>query len=239
MDRKVQLGSTAAPAQYSITIEEGGPLVVKGKPALVQQIIETDKHGTSVNYQEGKKLDSVDSMRLCRCGHTENAPFCDGHHQRVPVDLDETASFEPALSRAEMIPGPDLVLADTENLCAFARFCDANERVWNEVSAGTTESNELVVEISHHCPGGRLLAISRETGLPVEEVLEPQLNLVEDPKTGSSGPIMVIGGIPVISSDGNTYEVRNRQALCRCGQSQNKPFCDGTHASVRYQDHLR
>ncbi|WP_083915635.1 CDGSH iron-sulfur domain-containing protein [Thiofilum flexile] len=31
-------------------------------------------------------------------------------------------------------------------------------------------------------------------------------------------------------------DLSNRQALCRCGQSNNKPFCDGTHVAVKYQD---
>ena len=37
--------------------------------------------------------------------------------------------------------------------------------------------------------------------------------------------------IPVIAADGKAYEVRNRMTLCRCGQSNNKPFCDGSHAA--------
>lgn len=45
------------------------------------------------------------------------------------------------------------------------------------------------------------------------------------------GPIWVRGGIRVESADGNNYEIRNRVALCRCGKSSNKPFCNGAHAS--------
>jgi CDGSH-type Zn-finger protein len=48
----------------------------------------------------------------------------------------------------------------------------------------------------------------------------------------------VRGGIPVVGADGVTYEVRNRQALCRCGASSNKPFCDGSHASIGFKDRL-
>ena len=47
---------------------------------------------------------------------------------------------------------------------------------------------------------------------------------------------MVRGGVRVESADGQSYEIRNRQALCRCGKSSNKPFCNGAHASVKYQD---
>ncbi|MEO7038615.1 MAG: CDGSH iron-sulfur domain-containing protein, partial [Candidatus Elarobacter sp.] len=46
------------------------------------------------------------------------------------------------------------------------------------------------------------------------------------------------GGILVESQDGTPYEVRNRQTLCRCGQSQNQPFCDGKHAEIAFNDGL-
>ncbi|WP_420835420.1 CDGSH iron-sulfur domain-containing protein [Aquitalea pelogenes] len=34
------------------------------------------------------------------------------------------------------------------------------------------------------------------------------------------------------------YPVRERMTLCRCGASANKPFCDGSHASIKWQDGL-
>ena len=40
----------------------------------------------------------------------------------------------------------------------------------------------------------------------------------------------------VVGADGKAYEVRNRMTLCRCGESSNKPFCDGTHASMKFSD---
>jgi CDGSH-type Zn-finger protein len=40
----------------------------------------------------------------------------------------------------------------------------------------------------------------------------------------------------VIGAGGFEYERRNRQTLCRCGQSENKPFCNGAHAAVKFQD---
>jgi CDGSH-type Zn-finger protein len=38
----------------------------------------------------------------------------------------------------------------------------------------------------------------------------------------------------VVGADGVKYERRNRVTLCRCGASQNKPFCDGTHAAIGF-----
>ena len=45
-----------------------------------------------------------------------------------------------------------------------------------------------------------------------------------------------ISYVQVIGADGFEYERRNRQTLCRCGQSENKPFCNGAHAAVKFQD---
>jgi CDGSH-type Zn-finger protein len=59
---------------------------------------------------------------------------------------------------------------------------------------------------------------------------------VEDPAEGVSGPLWLRGGIPVFAADGFAYEVRNRVTLCRCGASKNKPFCDGSHAAIKFTD---
>ena len=85
-----------------------------------------------------------------------------------------------------------------------------------------------------NCPAGRLVAVDKVTGKPMEKVLPVSIGLVEDPEEQCSGPLWLRGGINVTSADGFVYEVRNRVTLCRCGQSSNKPFCDGTHASVKF-----
>jgi CDGSH-type Zn-finger protein len=48
----------------------------------------------------------------------------------------------------------------------------------------------------------------------------------------------VRGSITVEAEDGARYEKRNRVTLCRCGASSNKPFCDGSHASIKFDDGL-
>jgi hypothetical protein len=87
-----------------------------------------------------------------------------------------------------------------------------------------------------HCPSGRLVARDRATGRALEPHFEPSIGLVQDTAKGVSGPIWVRGGIPVVGADGHAYEVRNRLTLCRCGASSNKPFCDGTHAAIHFND---
>ena len=43
------------------------------------------------------------------------------------------------------------------------------------------------------------------------------------------GPYRVEGGVPLEGPDGQAYELKPAYSLCRCGQSSNKPYCDGTH----------
>ncbi|MGH2755183.1 MAG: CDGSH iron-sulfur domain-containing protein [Actinomycetota bacterium] len=51
-----------------------------------------------------------------------------------------------------------------------------------------------------------------------------------------NGPLLVRGPFELTDQDGNTIEVTRRTvALCRCGRSQAKPFCDGTHKSTRFK----
>lgn len=49
-----------------------------------------------------------------------------------------------------------------------------------------------------------------------------------------NGPILCAGPVAVQSADGETTFTATRAALCRCGQSTNKPFCDGTHGKVGF-----
>jgi len=129
-----------------------------------------------------------------------------------------------------------MLLADAQGLCAFARFCDPNGQVWNQVErADNNEARAMFVRQVNDCPAGRLTAWERRTRHPVEAALPISIGLVEDPQQHCSGPIWLRGGIPVIAADGFDYEVRNRVTLCRCGRSDNKPFCDGTHAAINFK----
>jgi CDGSH-type Zn-finger protein len=52
-----------------------------------------------------------------------------------------------------------------------------------------------------------------------------------------NGPLLVEGPVTVIDAEGNQFEIpagKPAVALCRCGQSQRKPFCDGTHKACNF-----
>ena len=50
-----------------------------------------------------------------------------------------------------------------------------------------------------------------------------------------NGPFIVNGTVELKDADGNAYPAKQRMALCRCGASTTKPFCDGTHSKIGFQ----
>jgi CDGSH-type Zn-finger protein len=54
-------------------------------------------------------------------------------------------------------------------------------------------------------------------------------------ETIRNGPYIVTGEVELIDADGNKFPVEKRMALCRCGASTEKPFCDGTHSKIGFQ----
>ena len=55
-------------------------------------------------------------------------------------------------------------------------------------------------------------------------------------QTRPNGPYLVQGPIHLVDADGKEFTVSgDRVALCRCGGSTNKPFCDGTHSKIGFQ----
>jgi CDGSH-type Zn-finger protein len=228
--------SKAVPVTAKVEVTKDGPYLVSGGLPLQGEVIGTNREGDSVKWEAGAKFPDKASYALCRCGHSASKPFCDGSHAKVGFDGTETASREPYEKQATLMEGPAMSLTDAEALCAFARFCDPKGRVWNLVNrTDDPASRETFVQEACDCPSGRLVAWDNATGKPIEPKFEPSVGLIEDPEKNCSGPIWLKGGVQVVAADGFKYEVRNRVTLCRCGASQNKPFCDGQHAAVGFQ----
>ncbi|MGA1263480.1 MAG: CDGSH iron-sulfur domain-containing protein [Prochlorothrix sp.] len=49
------------------------------------------------------------------------------------------------------------------------------------------------------------------------------------------GPVIVKGDFTVLDGAGNAYPQKTQVAICRCGASANKPFCDGAHGQAGFQ----
>jgi len=223
--------------EKKITIVKNGPCLVSGDIPLTVEIITNSKEGYSWDWKKGKTFKTESRYALCRCGASSNKPFCDGSHTRIKFDGKETASKIPYDKQAERLDGPTMVLSDQENLCAFARFCDPEGKIWSLIeNTDDPKIRELVIREAMHCPSGRLTLHDKKTGKEIEDKIPYSIGIIEDPPLKCSGPLWVRGGITIESHDGTRYETRNRVTLCRCGVSSNKPFCDGSHASIKFND---
>lgn len=219
-----------------ITVTENGPYLVEGGVPLIRAEIEVNDQGEAVAWRETGRIEAGESYALCRCGHSAGKPFCDYTHVTVAFDGTETAGHRSFAEMSVDIAGTGLALHDARTLCAEARFCDRAGGLWNLVNrCEDPATRALAIEEAQLCPSGRYVACG-PGGVPLEPELEPSIVLVEDPQLGVSGPVFVRGGIEIVDADGEPYEVRNRVTLCRCGESKNKPFCDGSHIAAEFRE---
>jgi CDGSH-type Zn-finger protein len=223
--------------KYRVKVSKNGPYIVTGGLPLLKQIIEINDNNESIGWTEGQKYPDGEQYALCRCGHSKNHPYCDGTHAKIKFEGKETASRDSYFERARKIEGPELILCDVQDLCAYARFCDVDDRVWKLVGeSDDPEKNKLCISEAINCPSGRLVIIDKRMGKKIEPKFVPSIGLIEDTAEKTSGPIWVKGAIQIESADGYEYEIREKQTLCRCGQSENKPFCNGAHSSCKFSD---
>lgn len=218
-----------------ITIVKDGPYIVTGGVPIKEVFIVP--HGHHMEMEPGRELPQADEYHLCRCGKSQNKPFCDGSHQKSHFHAKDTASTKPYNERVEDITeGTKIKLLD-DGRCAFARFCHTEKGdIWSLVQQDDDENlKELAIKTANKCPAGRLVMVDKEGNVLEENQIE-EIIILQDPAENASAAIYVKGNIPIVSADNEEYEKRNRVTLCRCGKSRNKPFCDATHVSIEFND---
>ncbi|NYB51638.1 MAG: CDGSH iron-sulfur domain-containing protein [Methanobacteriaceae archaeon] len=216
--------------RMKIKIVKNGPYIVSGAVPLYEKIIVTDEAGHTKDLVDEKKFEVRDTYTLCRCGESNDKPYCDGTHNNIDFDGTESASRKPYIEKAEIFEGPELRLTDAHEFCDHSRFCLRSGGIRNLIKkSDEKEAKQTAIEEAMICPSGRLVLWDKKTGKPFEKEFEPSIVLIHDEQKRCQGPIWVRGGIPIESADGTLYETRNRVTLCRCGKSENKPYCDGSH----------
>ncbi len=110
-------------------------------------------------------------------------------------------------------------------LMALPRVFDSTARPWVEIDAADPDE---IAEVVQQCPTGALGFRRLDSG-PQEAL--PSITQV-DPRR--NGPLFVRGALRRQQADGTVRDTV-RAALCRCGGSANKPFCDGTHRVNGFQ----
>ena len=237
---KIETGSSPAEERFSITVTETGPYLVYGRPPLAEQFIMPDESNDSWYFQEGRRFSTeAEPTALCRCGASHRKPYCDGAHTKARWDPELTAEQDSLLDDVEVTEGGSVSMTDNEKYCVFARFCHPHGDAWSLTERSADPgARTLAIREASMCPSGRLMAWDNKSMKPYEFKFEPSLGLIEDITIGASGGLWIRGGIPLKRENGRTYEIRNRVVACRCGQSANKPYCDGTHAAIKWRDNL-
>lgn len=215
-----------------IAISKHGPYLVSGDYTLME---ETIVQKVTLVREKTHDYQVKGTVALCRCGHSQTKPFCDGTHEKIHFQGQTTASKAPYVERSQVEEGDALSLLD-DNRCAFARFCHRQHgEVWSLTEASSNpQFAKEAIEGATACPSGRLTALVNNQ--LVEDVYPPEISVVQDPLEGCSAGLFIRGDSELIDEENHAYEKRNRMSLCRCGKSRNKPFCDATHVSIGFAD---
>jgi CDGSH-type Zn-finger protein len=214
--------------EVSIFVSQNGPYLVSGNLPLEEEIMICDNDGSPINWRKGKQIKSGKNYALCRCGHSKNKPFCTGEHRKINFDGTETADFGSFSKNANKTVGKKIVLLDNGSFCNHSGFCTRGAGVWDStIFASDKNSVKNTVKQICDCPTGRLVAVDKGTKKQLEPKFKKSVGLIIEPE--GDGALWVKGRVEIKSSKKKNYEKRNRVCLCRCGKSNNKPFCDGSH----------
>jgi CDGSH-type Zn-finger protein/truncated hemoglobin YjbI len=190
----------------------------------------------------GRPLPTRPQMALCRCGGSATKPLCDGTHAEIGFTDEKDSNRVP--DRRDTYVGLQVTVYDNRGICQHSGFCTdrlatafrVGEEPFVSPSAGRMDE---IIRAVRDCPSGALgYAVD---GVEARHQVDwhgrrrPGIEVTRD------GPYRVTGGIPLVRGD-STDEPRaggasgEHYALCRCGHSQNKPFCSGMHWYVEFTD---
>lgn len=182
---------------------------------------------------DGKQYASTGTIALCRCGGSKNKPYCDGTHARI--GFRDAKSPDRVTDRRDDYRGSGITIHDNRGICAHAGRCTdtlssvfkLGQEPW--IDPGGAAADEIVAAIER-CPSGAL-SYSIDGVEHRDREQEPAVLIVPN------GPYAVRGGADVPGVEWGEGASREHFALCRCGQSRNKPFCSGAHWYHRFDEH--
>lgn len=109
---------------------------------------------------------------------------------------------------------------------ALPAVFDSTARPWVRLERAT--ASEVVAAV-HACPTGALRAV---VGGERDEI-DPEPVSV---RASRHGPLVVRGGVRIVTEDGEEMVTDRRVALCRCGHSRRMPLCDNSHREAGFRD---
>jgi CDGSH-type Zn-finger protein/truncated hemoglobin YjbI len=241
-DLACELAPADAPSVAAATLADLAAL-----QAGVERHVQSALHGPylATNVEElttwlGEPIPTRPQMALCRCGESAIKPFCDGTHALIAFSGVKDPKRVP--DQRDAHEGQELTVLDNRGICAHSGFC--TDRLASAFHAGeepfVTPDGAAAADITRavrSCPSGALsYAIGGvEQRDDVDQDRDPMIEVSKD------GPYRIVGGIaltdglgsPEARAAGSSLE---HYSLCRCGHSQNKPFCSGMHWYINFQD---
>ena len=217
-----------------IVLQRDGPYAVHGNVPLVRKTQVVSEHGEPLTWKKEETLPVPQSYLLCRCGQSQQKPFCDGAHRDIGFDGTETADTGLTAERQVRCQGgTGIEVKSDASLCMNSGFCRTRQATIEQLVPLTEDTGvrSQVIAMVEHCPSGSLTYAMEPDGPDIEPDLPQQIALTTEITSQGpiEGPLWVTGNIPVERADGQPFETRNRVTLCSCGLSKAKPLCDGTH----------
>lgn len=226
-----------------IVVTKDGPYLVYGDPPVVRKKQISSEHGEPMTWQTNETIETGERsvFALCRCGESANKPFCDGTHKKNGFDGTETAATNTFEERKIVHEGSTgIVIKRDYSVCAESGFCGHRLANIKKLAEQTDDSivRAQVIAMIERCPSGSYTYTLDENSADIEPNLPQQVAVATEMTSEGpiAGPLWVTGKITIERADGKPVETRNRMTLCRCGQSKNKPFCDGTHRAIGAQE---
>lgn len=190
----------------------------------------------------GAPLATRTVMALCRCGESGIKPTCDGACHRT--GFSDAKDPNRVVDRRDSYVGQQVTVLDNRGVCQHSGYCTdrlatvfhLGEEPFVTPSGGRMDE---IIRAVRDCPSGALSYALDE--LEARDQVDYAGHREPTVVVSKDGPYRVTGAIPLVDAAGhdvprNQGASREHYALCRCGHSQNKPFCSGMHWYVNFLD---
>lgn len=124
----------------------------------------------------------------------------------------------------------DLCIHSTKCWRGLPAVFQPGERPWIKPEGVGTDA--IIAQVKH-CPSGALTYRMNDGSGGNADTAGPGAQVQVSP----NGPLLVQGPCTIVHADGRVERRDRSTALCRCGHSANKPFCDGSHRRAGFTDH--
>ncbi|MDX6337462.1 MAG: hypothetical protein QOG05_4802 [Streptosporangiaceae bacterium] len=212
----------------SIQAARNGPYLVTNVPTVLNHL--------------GIATTAAPQRALCRCGASAVKPACDGTCQAN--GFSDAKDPERVPDQRDTYHGQQVTVFDNRGICQHSGFCTdrlpavfrTNNDPFVAPSGGRMDE---IIRAARDCPSGALSyalgGSEARAHVDGDGQRPPAIEITAD------GPYRVTGRIPLADTEGEPVEHAHgasaeHYALCRCGQSRNKPFCSGMHWYAGFTD---